>query len=214
MLLWSTFLFNLCLWWYLAYIIILSLRPFTRCWGKLISSLRYSEQRTGRIFLHSFYTTNRYFHFFPLLAPMSKEPFCPETFARIGLSVHLLRAALWILQPLILVWRSHHCAEPAEISEKVDIRAAVFTCHTCSRCNVSPLAVRGLPLCLCGAWACVCCFAHGVSVSCAPVYVVSRVSVVSLKCDAIILWWWKVDFVQLWSGGGGVREEERRGVVI
>lgn len=144
-----------------------------------------------------------------LLAPMSKEPFCPDirTFAHIGLSVRLLRAAIWILQPLILVWRSQHCAEPAEISEKVDIRAAVLTYHTCSCCNVSPLAVRGLPLCLCGACACVCCFAHSVNVSCAPVYVVSRVSVVSLKCDVIILWWWKVDFVQVWCGGG---ERERR----
>ena len=45
-----------------------------------------------------------------------------------------------------------------------------------------------------------------VSVSCAPVYVMSCVSVVSLKPDVINLWWWKADFLlsrcPCWLGGG------------
>lgn len=48
-----------------------------------------------------------------------------------------------------------------------------------------------------GVRAAVCCFAHGVNVSGAPACVASRLSVASVKCDAISLWWWKVDFVQV-----------------
>lgn len=58
-------------------------------------------------------------------------------------------------------------------------------------------AVRFLPelsevcpyvlMCFCGVFACVCCFAHRVNVSCAPAYVVCCASVVSLKPDVISL---------------------------
>lgn len=51
-----------------------------------------------------------------------------------------------------------------------------------------------VPICFCGVFACVCCFAHRVSVSCAPVYVMCSASVASLKPDVINLCWWKVGF--------------------
>lgn len=142
---------------------------------------------------------------------MLKEPFCPDlrTFAQTELSVLLLWAAIWILQPLILVWRSLHCAEPAEISKKVDIRAAVFTYHTCSCCNVPPLAVRGLPLCLCGACAsvllrtqrqcqlctCVCCVPCQCGVS--EVWCYHPLVMKGRFCPGVE--WWR------WSERGGER---------